>query len=133
MSAKGRRLKAVRVLLLGMPTMLRQVLSRVIAEAPGLEVVGEMPNDGLCSPNLLAAEPDFLIIGADEASDEDVAALLQRNCRIRVLRLSSDGREGTLHEMWRRRTLLGELSATHVVEVAQADRMAAPESQSRGQ
>jgi chemotaxis response regulator CheB len=116
-----------------MPTMLRQVLTRVISEAPGLEVVGEIPDDGLCSPSLLTARTDFLIIGADEASDDDVAAMLRRNHRLRILRLSSDGREGTLHEVPGARTLLGELSASHVVEVAQAGRLSAPESQSGGQ
>lgn len=113
--------------------MLRQVLRRVVAESPGLEVVGEMAGDSLRSPYVLAAEPDFLIIGADEASEEDVDALLRWNCRLRVLELSSDGREGTLHEMRRRRTLLGELSAGHVVEMARTGQMVPPESQIGGQ
>jgi chemotaxis response regulator CheB len=92
---------SVQVLLLGMPAMLRQILRSMVAEASGAAVVGELPHHDLRSPEVEERRPDLVIVAADEASEQDVAALLQRCRTPRVLAVSSDGTAGVLYEMTR--------------------------------
>lgn len=113
---------ATRVLLLGMPTMLGQILRRIAADAPELDVVAELPDVELDSPEVLTAEPDVVIAGADRATEEAVASLLYQRRGLRVLGISADGRHGILYEMRPHRILLGELAPATLIAAVRGDR-----------
>jgi hypothetical protein len=121
-------LGATKIVLVGMPTMLRQLVRSVIASPPGLAIeVDELPHDTLASPSLRERDVDLVIIDTAAASDETVEAFLAERCGVRVLGVSSDGRRGLLHEMRPHRVLVGELSRDVLVEiVASSHRSTAP-------
>jgi hypothetical protein len=106
-----------RLMLLGMPAMLRQLLVRIVAQVPDIEIVAEWPDDDLRSPRALETLADFVVVDSDRAPMEDVAALLLARCRSKVLGLSSDGRRAFLHELRPHRVPLGELSPAALVDV----------------
>ena len=108
-------MKPTRVLLLGMPTMLRQIVRRIAEDAPELDVVAELPDADLESPEVLDAEPDVVITGADPASEDAVTKLLRRRRAIRVLGISADARHVTLYELRPQRIPLGELAPATLV------------------
>lgn len=113
---------ATRVLLLGMPTMLRQILRRIAADAPDLDVVAELPDVELDSPDVLTAEPDVVIAGTDRATEEAVAGLFHQRHAPRVLGISADGRQAILYEMRPHRVPLGELAPTTLIAAVRGDR-----------
>src|SRR6266496_2345851 len=121
MPEKGPPLKPTRVLLLGMPTMLRQILLRIAADTPELDVVAELPDADLDSPDVLTSEADVVIAGADRASEDAVTSLLRHRHSVRILGISDDGRHGTLYEMRPHRVLLGELAPATLVAVIRGD------------
>lgn len=114
-------MKPTRVLLLGMPTMLRQILRRIAADTPGLDVVAELPDADLDSPEVLITEPDVVIAEADRVSEDAVTSLLRHRHAVRILGISDDGRHGILYEMRPHRVLLGELAPAMLVAVILGD------------
>ena len=114
--------KPIRILLLGMPTMLRQILRQTAASVPGLIVVAELPDAELDSPDVIAAGADVVIAGADRASEAAVTDLLCRPYPVQVLGISADGHDAVLYEMRPHRMLLEELSPTTLVSVLSRQR-----------
>lgn len=106
-----------RIMLLRMPTMLRQLLVRIVEQVPDIDIIAELPGHDLRSPEVLESTPDFVVVDSDQAPMEDVAALLLARCRTKVLGLSSDGRRAFLHELRPHRVSLGELSPTALIDV----------------
>jgi len=109
-------LRSVRVLMLGMPIMLRQILRSVVVGIPGVSDVTELPHNDLRSPEVLVSGADLVIVGDEEASEEEIAALLRRHRRLRVLAVSSQGTSGFLYEMTPSRTRIEELSHDAVTD-----------------
>jgi hypothetical protein len=95
--------------------MLRQIVRQIAEDAPELDVVAELPDANLDSPEVLRAEPDVVITGADRTSEDAVTDLLRRRHAIRILGISADGRQVTLHELRPQRVPLGELAPAILV------------------
>lgn len=114
----------IRVLLLGLPVMLRQIVSQTIAAEPDLEIVGELEDMRLAA----ARQPHVVIVGlgADEPVLEAcvpavVRALLDHLPRAKVLGLLPDGRSGYVYELRPQRAPIGELSpATLITSIRKA-------------
>jgi hypothetical protein len=106
-----------KLVLLGMPTMLRQLLVRIVTQVPDLDIVAELPDDDLRSPRIMETPADVVVVDSDQAPIDAVAALLRAHCRTRILGLSSDGRRAFLHELRPHRVPLGELSPAALIEV----------------
>jgi hypothetical protein len=106
-----------KLVLLGMPTMLRQLLVRIVAQVPDLVIVAELPDDDLRSPRIKEIPADVVVVDSDQAPMDAVEALLQAHCQTRILGLSSDGRRAFLHELRPHRVQLGELSPAALLEV----------------
>jgi chemotaxis response regulator CheB len=102
-------MKRTRVLLLGMPTMLRQIVREAVATVPDIDIVGEVPGSLDDLDEVIAATPDVFVVGREDTSDAAVARLLRERSGVRVLGISSDGAQTTLYEMRPHRVSLGEL------------------------
>jgi hypothetical protein len=107
----------IKLVLLGMPTMLRQLLIRIVAQVPDLDIVAELPDDDLRSPRITEIPADVVVVDSDQAPMDAVEALLRTHCQTRILGLSSDGRRAFLHELRPHRVPLGELSPAALIEV----------------
>lgn len=105
----------IHIVLLGMPTMLREIVRTVIEEAPEMDVIAVLPSGDL--RQALDLDPDVLISGGDEAD-----AFLKERCAARAIAISDDGRTATLCEMRPHRESLAELSAERLAEVIRGAR-----------
>jgi chemotaxis response regulator CheB len=106
-----------KLVLLGMPTMLRQLLVRIVDQVPDLDIVAELPDDNLRSPRIMETPADVVVVDSDQAPMDAVVALLRSQCQTRILGLSSDGSRAFLHELRPHRVPLGELSPAALLEV----------------
>jgi DNA-binding NarL/FixJ family response regulator len=106
----------VRVLLVDVPTLLRQILEEAITRHPDLELVPQAAAATGTSPNERPTL-DAVIVGADAAQAPDQAsALLDRWPRAQVVMLTAAGRDAALYELRPHRTQLGKLSPVEALQ-----------------
>lgn len=105
----------MRVLLRDLPLMLRDILAQSLATQPGVEIVAEPPlaqAEASTSP-----APDVVIVGTADPDVNGSTAVLHRWPHSRVLLISSSGLRGSLVELQPRRTSLGEMSMSELLDV----------------
>ena len=104
-------MSGVRVLVLGMPAMLRQVIEEGLSGEPGVVVVEQHSAGAGAEARVREARADFVIVPLDEEAGEPrINELLTEHPGIAVLGVSSDGRRGLLYEMRPHKVPIGELS-----------------------
>lgn len=103
----------VRVLLAGMPRMLRDIVEAALLSQRDLDVVGAADGaPAALRAALTANAAEVAIVGV--ASDAAVTMyddVLYAHPRLRLLALVGDGRDALLYELRPNRTVLGEPSA----------------------
>ena len=114
--ARGLPVEHIRVLMSGMPRILRDIVSKLIAEQPDMRVVGAFADD-VGVDTLAELRPDVLVLGSNAA---DVASLclglVQQRPALKVLAVEMDGRRTWLYEMRPHQTLIGEISPATLLE-----------------
>ncbi len=99
-----------RVVLVGMPLMLRDIVNEVLASEPDLEVVGEFPD----ATELTAAveQTDAAVVVAGEAAADlpSIRALLAARPRVSVLAIARNAREGVVYRLTPTRVPIGDVS-----------------------
>jgi hypothetical protein len=93
-----------------MPEMLRDIVARILAEQPDMEIVGGTEAMG----SLRDVGADVVVIGHD---DPTLATRLvtDRPC-LKVLAVTADGRESCGYELRPQRAQLGEISPQGLVD-----------------
>lgn len=108
---------SIRVMLAGLPRMLTEIVGRVLAGAPDLEVT-TWPN-GLERLVEIPAEeqPDVIVTSLGPGQRlEDLASLLRARPSLRILALEGDGRHAVMYELQPHAVPLGDVSAEGLVE-----------------
>ena len=109
--------RLIRVLLAGMPPMLRDIVSETVAREPDMTVVGHADVREMLSGALPATDADIVIIGeSTREGDVDPLPLLFARPQICVLVLSENGRRAVMHDLWPRRTALVDVSPQALVD-----------------
>jgi DNA-binding NarL/FixJ family response regulator len=110
----------IRVLMSGMPRILRDIVSELVAEQSDMRVVGAFADD-VGVETLAELRPDVLVLGSDAA---DVPALcrglVQQRPALKVLAVEMDGRRTWLYEMRPHQTLIGEISPGALLDTIRA-------------
>jgi chemotaxis response regulator CheB len=107
----------VRVVLVDMPLLLREVIGRIVASEPRLDLVAEIGELARLGPVIEEWDPGF-VIGADELlGDAEATAVLRRCPSARVLTVTSDGARSFLFELTPTRRAMGEISSRGLIEV----------------
>jgi len=104
-----------RVFVMGMTSMLNDVVQAVVSSHPALVIVGESPVTDFHMA--AASRPDIVVAPQDELSDTELYAFLSAHCRAGVLGLAIDSGTATLYEMRPHRTSLGELGTEDLAAV----------------
>lgn len=100
----------------GMPRILRDIVSQLIAEQPDMHVVGAFADD-VGADTLAELRPDVLVLGSDAADVASVCrGFVQRRPALKVLAVEADGRRTWLYEMRPHQTLIGEISPATLLE-----------------
>jgi DNA-binding NarL/FixJ family response regulator len=105
----GAALEQTRVILVEMPRMLREIVREVVANEPDLEVVDEADRDAALAA-IRASGACVVITQREEPACESIGRWLDTRPQVRVLALSSDGRDGAVYELRPEKRLLGEIS-----------------------
>jgi hypothetical protein len=109
---------SIRVLLVDMPRMLRDIVAMVVRAEPDLELVGEVDDPEALAARMRRTRPDLVIAGAHPALEQMSHQLLGDYPRLRILEVETEGRRGYLYELFPRRRRLGELSPGSLLAVA---------------
>jgi DNA-binding NarL/FixJ family response regulator len=110
-------LEQTRVVLIGMPRMLREIVREVVWAEPDLAVVGEFNDQDAARQAIDAERATVVITALEEAPHIDFAHLLSEHPHLRVVSLSADGSESFLCELRPHEQMLGELSPQALVAV----------------
>ena len=108
----------IRVLLVDMPRMMREIVATVVGTEPDLELVGELDGPEALPAGTRRTRPDLVIAGANPALARLSRQLLGDYPRLRILEVDVEGRRGYLYELSPRRKKLGELSPKSLLAVA---------------
>jgi len=114
-------LRRIRILLVGIPRMLSDIISDAVAREPDMEIVGAPPDDGrlVSAATQLGAEVVVARLSGLGLSP-DVGMLFDAHPRIQVLGVADDGRSTFLYQMRPQRTLLGALSPQELAAAVRA-------------
>jgi hypothetical protein len=97
--------------IIGMPRILRTVITSILMDQPDIEVVGELPEDAdLAAVEALGAT--LFTVGLGRTGELPAAAehLLADHAAVRMLGLSREGRLGYLYTLQPHREPVGEVS-----------------------
>jgi DNA-binding NarL/FixJ family response regulator len=110
-------MRPTRVLLLGMPRMLRDLINAVLAAEPDMQVVGELTEEDASLPALTEAGADVVIVGLHGSEVPYVCRqLLDSRPSARILGLSSEGRDAYQYRNEPRLVALGEVSQSMLLD-----------------
>jgi chemotaxis response regulator CheB len=111
----------IRVLLVEMPRMLGDIVTRVIRAQPDMLVVGGLQDRTELTNEAARFGPDVIVLGtADAELPTECLQVLQANPGVRVLVVAGEGRRGFLWELRPQRQSLGEVSPDALVDVIRA-------------
>jgi chemotaxis response regulator CheB len=107
----------IRVLLVGLPGLLHDVIKDVLDRAPELTVVAEPSNPAELPDVMRRTGAEVVVCGLDEATAEQVnAQVLGPRARVKVMAIQDDGRRAVLWELRPNRREIGDLSIPVLVE-----------------
>jgi DNA-binding NarL/FixJ family response regulator len=103
-------MEQMRVVLIGMPRMLTEIVREVIRAEPDLTIVGDFSHLEAARATIDARRPAVVITVLEQTVQADGVYLLDTNRQMRVLSVSADGDETLLCELRPHEQNLGELS-----------------------
>jgi DNA-binding NarL/FixJ family response regulator len=115
-------LKPINVILVDMPTMLREIVSGVIADQADIEVVAEVASAGEAEALLGDRAKPWALIGSGGLAVTEIEELLDAAPRAKLLTLSVTADRFLLYELRPQRVDLGEVSPPVLVEAIRSAR-----------
>lgn len=106
----------IRVVLAGMPRMLRDVFSQVLADQPDMEVVGDLTD--IIDLRAVAGQTrsDVAILGLHDSGFPGICThLLDEHPRLKILGVTPDGRRAYLYELRPSKIPVGDVSPAGVL------------------
>ena len=100
--------KRVRILLVGLPPLLRELVEEALEAEPDLELVGDTEDAGNLGRLVERSRADAVLAGG-QAIDEPRALALVGALRVRVVILTEDGRRAAVYECRPQRRDAGEV------------------------
>ena len=113
-------MEPIKIVLVDMPRMLREIVSQVVAAQPDMEIVRELEAPTRLTQAVDGIGAEFVIAGGDALTPDDVDALLETHPRMKVLAVAGDGRDAFLYELRPQRVPLGEVSPHTLLEAIRA-------------
>jgi DNA-binding NarL/FixJ family response regulator len=109
---------AIRVLLIDMPQMLRQIIRQTLAGDPRFELVGEYAEHVAIDVAVNRSRADYVVMDPNVFDSRAVRRrLLDEGPQVRVLTVSTHGGQTTLYELRAQEVALGELSPERLASV----------------
>jgi DNA-binding NarL/FixJ family response regulator len=107
----------IRILLAGLPRIMREIVERALRDAPDMEVIGALDALDALDARLGALEPDVLVVGLGAEGDAPrLDPLLYRMPRLTCLASAGDARRAFLYELHPRATPVRDVSPDGLVQ-----------------
>ena len=120
-------MRRIRILLAGMPRMLLDMITDIVALHDEMTVAGEMQDTTDIRAAVKKARADIVILNEPAiGSSQDHQELLYSRPRLGVLSITSDGRQFFLNKLRPVRTALGEVSPDSLVQAIQSSTQRGP-------
>jgi len=102
----------MRILLDGMPQMLRTIIKDIVSTDPQCEVVAELVEEANLPAQLSQTPADVIILAVKELEDipQRFASLLARHPATRIIAIASGGNRALLYDLRPHLTQIDELS-----------------------
>lgn len=121
--------KKIRILLVGMPTMLLDIVSEVVKSEPDFVVVDATSSVADLASAVKRTQADVVIVQQTSGGEQiGEAELLSMQHPLRVITLTDDGRRGFLDEFRLCRDALGEMSVERLIDTIRASVNKTPQS-----
>src|SRR5260221_12213336 len=117
---RGNSLERTRIVLIDTAPLLREILREIITREPDLALVAEHEAVVDVRQTVEREAADFVVVGRDAASADDVRAMVGAGLGVRALEVYSDGKESVLYELRPHRVPLGEISADTLLRTIRA-------------
>ena len=117
---RGNSLELTRIVLIDTAPLLREILREIISGEPDLALVAEHDAVVDVRKTVEREAADFVVVGRDAASADDVQAMVGAGLGVRALEVYSDGKESVLYELRPHRVLLGEISSDTLLRTIRA-------------
>jgi hypothetical protein len=109
-------LSFVRIVLVGMPVLLRNITRDVIEAQPWAEVAGEYDAPVPLVEAVRLSGANVVVVGDAPDVEGQATALLRHARQVGVQAISDDGRETVLYELTPKKRHLGEVSPERLVD-----------------
>jgi len=114
---EARLIAPARILLLGMPRILRDLIRSIVDRQPDMRVVGELEDDHINLRRVARPRADFVIVGLRDSGLPDVCnSLLRHRPDTKIVGVSQEGRRAFLYELRPHAQPLGEMSSHVLLE-----------------
>jgi DNA-binding NarL/FixJ family response regulator len=114
-------MRRIRILLAGMPPMLLDMITDIVALHAGMMVAGTMQDTTDLRAAVRRTRADVVILNEPATgAPQDRQELLYSRPHLGVLSITSDGRQFFLHKLRPVRTALGEVSPDSLVQAIQS-------------
>ena len=108
----------IRVLVFGIPEMLREIVVGILAREPDFEIIAPSSVATELSEAVQKYTPDVLVSGSRltcNGANRTYAELFRAGLRLKVITVAEDGRHGYLYRLRPEQVPLGELSSQCLV------------------
>jgi DNA-binding NarL/FixJ family response regulator len=113
----GARMAAGRVILVQLPQLLREIVSRALLHTPDIDIVAEYEDLDQVARLCPFEAIEVIVAGVDRPADTSrLEDILASHPRLRAVALTESGRHGAVWECVPHETPLGELSTDCFVE-----------------
>jgi DNA-binding NarL/FixJ family response regulator len=110
--------RRAKILIVEIPSLLREIIEEMVADEDDMEVVGELPDHSAIVELVERTGATFVIAGLTHPElDALYRELLLEQPATRVLAVGREGRQSTLYELRPRIETLGELSPEMLLTV----------------
>jgi DNA-binding NarL/FixJ family response regulator len=113
-------LERIRIVLVDMSPLLREIVRDTVVRQPDLDVVAEHEAGVDVRAVVERNDADFVIVGSEATADAGVRSLVGAELGVRALELHSDGKESVLYELRPHRVPLGEISPETLLQTIRA-------------
>jgi DNA-binding NarL/FixJ family response regulator len=103
-------LEQIRIVLAGMPRMLREIVREIVQRELDMTVVAETADQAELVRLLGGRQAEVVLAGTEGLRGADVDRLFDRHPRLKLLAVSGVGSEAVLYELRPRKVALGELA-----------------------
>ncbi len=115
-NAQRKWLELIRIALVDMPQMLREITRAVVAGEPGAEIVAEYAAPVPLADVVRASDAQVLVVRDTPTVSAEATSLLDESRPLGVLAISDDGRSTVVYELKPHRVPLGEVSPERLVD-----------------